>query len=282
MERVSRWVYSLLLQPRVTDADARLLLRAAGVFRWAVIAMVGMNAVFVQPPPLRGLIVPWMAATGLYAAVLPAASEHMPRGGPAHMARALVLADVLSLLALLTLYGGGLPDDLYAATALLLLEAALVGGRGGVAAIGAILVLVQWPLNLFCAYFHYGGMGWMRMAMEASLVTLLMSALFMSRPMLSQGVERAATSRVPEAPVPLGDDVVTSVHLTDREREVLWLMANGYSNVRIASRLHVAESTVKGHVESIFARLNVRNRAEAVAVAVRLHLVRADRPSSRG
>lgn len=73
------------------------------------------------------------------------------------------------------------------------------------------------------------------MATEASFVTLLMAAIFMSRPMLSEGAEQAATIRVPEAPVPLTDDVVTSVHLTNREREVLWLMANGYYNVRIAS-----------------------------------------------
>jgi DNA-binding NarL/FixJ family response regulator len=45
--------------------------------------------------------------------------------------------------------------------------------------------------------------------------------------------------------------------LTDREREVLALMAEGYSNVGIANRLHVAEGTVEKHVHSILSKLDL-------------------------
>ncbi|GGJ99166.1 DNA-binding response regulator [Streptomyces camponoticapitis] len=55
--------------------------------------------------------------------------------------------------------------------------------------------------------------------------------------------------------------------LTGREREVLVCLGGGLSNGQIARRLHVVEGTVKAHVSSILARLEVDNRAAAAIVA---------------
>jgi two-component system, NarL family, nitrate/nitrite response regulator NarL len=55
--------------------------------------------------------------------------------------------------------------------------------------------------------------------------------------------------------------------ISTREREVLVMVAGGYGNKEIGSKLFISESTVKAHLRSILWKLNVRNRAQAVAVA---------------
>ena len=61
--------------------------------------------------------------------------------------------------------------------------------------------------------------------------------------------------------------------LSDREREVLQLLANGKTNKEIASALFVSEATVKTHVENILRKLGVADRTQAVAEAFRRGLV---------
>jgi DNA-binding NarL/FixJ family response regulator len=61
----------------------------------------------------------------------------------------------------------------------------------------------------------------------------------------------------------------TSGPLTTREREVLALLVEGLSNQQVADRLVLSKRTVEHHVGSIFAKLGVSTRAEALAHAVR-------------
>jgi DNA-binding NarL/FixJ family response regulator len=61
--------------------------------------------------------------------------------------------------------------------------------------------------------------------------------------------------------------------LSARELEVLTLLARGRSNKEIALELHISETTVKSHLRSLFAKLDVLSRTEAITVASRRGLV---------
>ncbi len=74
-------------------------------------------------------------------------------------------------------------------------------------------------------------------------------------------VVRALASRVPEA------------ELSQREREVLLLLAKGRSNKEIAALLKIGEATVKSHVSAILMRLDVADRTQAVVTAIQRGLV---------
>ncbi|WP_329120607.1 response regulator transcription factor [Streptomyces sp. NBC_01465] len=74
------------------------------------------------------------------------------------------------------------------------------------------------------------------------------------------------------------DDRSATLHrelstLTPRELEVLTLLATGLSNAELAARFHLSETTVKTHVARILAKLNLRDRTQAVIVAYETGLI---------
>ena len=64
--------------------------------------------------------------------------------------------------------------------------------------------------------------------------------------------------------------------LTERELEVLILMAAGYRRKAIAARLSITESTVKSHIRSIFGKLGADTRSHAINIAQRCNLLRLE------
>jgi NarL family two-component system response regulator LiaR len=88
-------------------------------------------------------------------------------------------------------------------------------------------------------------------------------------PILAPAAAQALVHTVVRRPPPIGQD------LTEREREVLGLLAEGLSNQQIAERLVITPATVKFHTRSIRSKLGTSSRTETVVVALNYHLVPA-------
>jgi DNA-binding NarL/FixJ family response regulator len=103
----------------------------------------------------------------------------------------------------------------------------------------------------------------------AAGVRLIASGEALLAPSVTRRVisEFARVSRDPEAASGLAD-------LTERERDVLRLVARGLSNAEIATELTIGETTVKTHVGNILMKLDARDRAQAVVAAYESGLVR--------
>ena len=91
--------------------------------------------------------------------------------------------------------------------------------------------------------------------------------------LLGPGVTRRLLERFADADAS-GDAADAVARLTEREREILRLLASGLSNAELAQQLVLGETTVKTHVSNVLRKLGVRDRVQAVIVAYDAGLVR--------
>ncbi len=92
--------------------------------------------------------------------------------------------------------------------------------------------------------------------------------------LLAPAVTRRLIEDFVRRPPPGGEAPERLAALTEREREVLALIARGLTNSEIAERLYVSGATVKTHVNRILSKLDVRDRVQAVVLAYETGLVR--------
>jgi DNA-binding NarL/FixJ family response regulator len=90
--------------------------------------------------------------------------------------------------------------------------------------------------------------------------------------LLSPSLTRRLNEQHVDRPAPQGAEAALA-GLTAREREVLHLIAQGRSNPEIAAALYVSHTTVKTHVNRLFAKLRLENRVQAVVLAYECGLV---------
>jgi DNA-binding NarL/FixJ family response regulator len=91
--------------------------------------------------------------------------------------------------------------------------------------------------------------------------------------LLAPGITRRLIAEFARRPDPTRVESATLAALTDREREVLALVAQGLSNAEIAQRLVVSPATSKTYVSRMLAKLGARDRAQLVAIAYETGLV---------
>jgi NarL family two-component system response regulator LiaR len=120
------------------------------------------------------------------------------------------------------------------------------------------------------AVLEAGASGYLSKASRGQQVVQAVRAAAAGETVLSGNVAASVTRRA------LGGDAQTRAALTSREMDVLRAAARGIGNKQIAVELNMSARTVQTHLTRVFAKLGVGSRTEAVLVAMRQGLVRAD------
>jgi DNA-binding CsgD family transcriptional regulator len=274
-------------RPRLNATSIRQLARLGTVVRWPGLLFAAILSLAVPPRSAVGLalVLIWVASYNAWGmvAISRANDASILRTG-----RALTLLDTVSYFLVLFVFGGvGASTSIYAAYILLIVWMVAYDGAEGAMLCVAIFVLGMIVLHAALKAFlnqEFDG----RDVLLWSLIMVVAGAILAAYDriviggVLPQGQTLAPDESGPrtapavsagavETPVTSGG--VPAVRLSPREQEVLELVAEGYSNGMIASRLHLSENTVKTYVENLLSRLNARNRAEAVAAASRQNLI---------
>src|SRR5215471_659837 len=142
---------------------------------------------------------------------------------------------------------------------------------GGVEAIGTIRT--EFPSAKIIVLSTYQGDEDIFRALEAGAVTYLLKDTLAEKLVgIVREVNGGGRPVLPEVAQRLSERMFQPA-LTNREMEVLRLVARGLRNKEIAADLKISDETVQGHVKNILAKLSVHDRTEAVAVAVRRGIV---------
>jgi two-component system, NarL family, response regulator LiaR len=127
-------------------------------------------------------------------------------------------------------------------------------------------------------------------ALRAGAISYLLKDIPMDE--LAQAIRRAARGEatlntlvaarvLQELRGPRADTPNPFTELTDREMDILRLLANGLSNSKIAAQLVITENTVKGHVSNILGKLHLSDRTQAAIYAWREGVVHRNEPGGK-
>jgi DNA-binding NarL/FixJ family response regulator len=138
-----------------------------------------------------------------------------------------------------------------------------------------ILVLTTFGLDEYIVEaLRAGASGFITKDVPADELVRAVRVVAAGDALLTPGVTRQLLDRVARRlPAPVATGPAQLSELTDREREVLELLARGMSNAEIAEALVVGEATVKTHVSNVLMKLGLRDRVQAVVLAYEIGLV---------
>jgi DNA-binding NarL/FixJ family response regulator len=136
-----------------------------------------------------------------------------------------------------------------------------------------VLILTTFDLDAHVYdAFRAGATGFLLKTVSPEDLAVAVRSAYAGDALLAPAITRRLVERFVSTPNPTDDRRLET--LTDRETDVLQLIAEGLSNAEIGGRLFVSEGTVKTHVGRIFAKLELRDRVQAVVLAYETGLVR--------
>jgi DNA-binding NarL/FixJ family response regulator len=144
-----------------------------------------------------------------------------------------------------------------------------------------ILILTTFDLDEYVyEALRAGASGFLIKDLQAAQLVEAIRVVARGEALLAPTVTRRLLDRFAHAlPGSPGEPAPELSSLTERELEVLGLLASGLSNAELAERLFLSETTVKTHVSSILRKLGLRDRVQAVVLAYQAGLAR---PGSAG
>jgi DNA-binding CsgD family transcriptional regulator len=274
-------------RPRLNPTTLRRLAWLGTVVRWPGLLFAAILSLEVKPISGIGLalILIWVALYNAWGMIQISRADD---ASILRIGRALTLLDTVSYFLVLFVFGGvGASTSIYAAYILLIVwMVAYDGAEGAMLCVGIFvlgMIALHAALHAFLGRPFDGPdvLYWSLIMVVAGAILAAYDRIVIGG-VLPQGSPAGPNgSSAPIAPSVIVSAVATpvtsastpAVRLSPREQEVLELVAEGYSNAMIATRLHLSENTVKTYVENLLSRLNARNRAEAVAAASRQNLI---------
>ena len=274
-------------RPRLNPTTLRRLAWLGTVVRWPGLLFAAILSLEVKPISGIGLalILIWVALYNAWGMIQISKADDT---SILRIGRALTLLDTVSYFLVLFVFGGvGASTSIYAAYILLIVwMVAYDGAEGAMLSVGIFVVgmiALHAALRAFLGNPFYGPdvLYWSLIMVVAGAILAAYDRIVIGG-VLPQGPAAGPNGSSPSiAPAVIVSAVATpvtsgsapTVRLSPREQEVLELVAEGYSNAMIATRLHLSENTIKTYVENLLSRLNARNRAEAVAAASRQNLI---------
>jgi len=252
---------------RLTGWQVRRLLGLGITLRWASAALVAVTGLMTGPRPFA-LLIALIITVAIYNASLTLAIRQVDEAGARRLARLSMILDQFFAFAAVAIFSGQ-PEGAAPYLFVTLEAVAYEGVIGGITSAAIFTVL---EITFQGARQAFLGTPF---AVPEVIVFICVvgfgAAAFIGVINAVTGADKQVEVSAAAAVSPNGGK--PTVHLSRREREVIQLIASGYSNGMIASKLHLSESTVKSYVEMLLNRLKVRNRSEAVAAASRLNLL---------
>ena len=256
-----------VLTPRLNVPQMRALIRLGVILRWVAVAFAGLAGLL--GPRVPNLLPAEILAAVIYNGLVMGAGSRAADEAVPRIALVTTVVDQLFCFTFLGLYNVGPDSQQVAAYVPGMIEAVAFFGATGavisagifltgvVAAEGTVTVLGRGPFDLVGIF-------------GSTMIVILIGTCLAA---VSQVVGNVADDAVQSQGTVHGSAPPLRPGLSGQEKDVLHMLAEGCSNAMIASRLGLSERRVKACVERLLTQLKARNRAEAVASAIRTGLL---------